>query len=46
MIQGFLQNSYISNATQLMEMVSKGFSAEIYTPPYFWIWSYDPINQS
>ncbi|MBA0817550.1 hypothetical protein Gohar_028101 [Gossypium harknessii] len=36
MIQGFLRNSYPSKATQLlMEMVGKGFSADIFTVTLF-----------
>ncbi|MBA0845223.1 hypothetical protein Goarm_022570 [Gossypium armourianum] len=36
MIRGFLRNSYPSKATQLlMEMVGKGFSADIFTVTLF-----------
>nr|KJB61753.1 hypothetical protein B456_009G378000 [Gossypium raimondii] len=36
MIRGFLRNSYTSKATQLlMEMVGKGFSADIITDTLF-----------
>ncbi|MFQ6641198.1 hypothetical protein Gotur_014992 [Gossypium turneri] len=36
MIRGFLRNSYTSKATQLlMEMVGKGFSADIITATLF-----------